>query len=71
MNRLHQGSKKRAVIYTRVSTDEQARTGYSLRAQEARICQWAEINKIEVLTHFQDDHSAKTFDRPAINALLD
>ncbi len=52
-----------AIIYTRVSTDEQADKGYSLRDQEERLRKYCEIKKIDVVEHFQDDESAKTFNR--------
>jgi site-specific DNA recombinase len=61
---------KRAIIYTRVSTDDQADRGYSLAYQEERLRKYCEVNDIEVVAHYQDDHSAKTFVRPAFNKLL-
>ena len=60
----------RAYLYTRVSTTEQADRGYSLRDQEARLRQYCAQRKIEVVAHFQDDASAKTFERPAFKRLL-
>ena len=60
----------RAIIYTRVSTDEQAERGYSLRHQEQRLRQYCELNGITVVDHYQDDASAKTFERPAFGRLL-
>ncbi len=63
--------RKTAVIYTRVSTDTQAEKGYSLRDQEDKIRQYCRLNNIEVLMHFQDDHSAKNFDRPKWKLLMD
>ena len=72
MPRSKSGSrKKRAVLYTRVSTEEQARQGYSLRDQEDRLRKYCKLKGIDVVTHFQDDASAKTFDRPAFNDLLE
>lgn len=62
---------KRAILYTRVSTDEQAEKGYSLRAQEERLRQYCELKGIEIIDHYQDDASAKTFNRPAFNQLLE
>ena len=52
------------VIYTRVSTDEQAQTGFSLRHQEEALRKYCEIKGYKVANHFQDDFSAKTFNRP-------
>ncbi len=54
-----------AILYTRVSTDEQADRGYSLRAQEATLRDHCARHGLEVVAHYQDDASAKTFDRPA------
>ena len=61
---------KNAIIYTRVSTDEQAERGFSLRDQELRLRQYCLIKGINVMAHFQDDHSAKSFDRPEFKKLL-
>ena len=58
------------ILYTRVSTDEQAEKGFSLRDQKEKLERYAEANGYTVVQHFQDDHSAKTFDRPAFNKLL-
>lgn len=62
---------KTAVIYTRVSTDEQARNGYSLEFQEDVIRKFCAVNDVEVLQHYQEDHSAKSFDRPAFKRMLE
>lgn len=62
--------KKRAIIYTRVSTDEQANSGYSLGVQYEQLLKYCELKEIEVVKHFVDDHSAKTFNRPEFNKLL-
>ena len=59
-----------AILYTRVSTDEQADRGYSLRDQESRLRDYCTRNRIEVHEHFQDDASAKTFNRPGWRALM-
>ena len=58
------------MIYTRVSTEDQAEKGYSLRHQEDRLRQHCHTYDIEVAEHFQDDTSAKTFDRPAFQDML-
>jgi site-specific DNA recombinase len=62
--------KKRAILYIRVSTDEQADKGYSLNHQDERLRKYCELHKIEVAAIYQDDHSAKTFERPAFKQLL-
>lgn len=62
--------KKRAILYTRVSTDEQANSGYSLGVQYEQLVKYCEMNNIEIDNHFVDDYSAKTFNRPEFNKLL-
>ena len=61
---------KQTLIYTRVSTEEQADRGFSLRDQEARLREHCARTSREVVGHYQDDASAKTFDRPAFQRLL-
>lgn len=61
---------KRADLYIRVSTDEQADKGYSQRDQEERLKRFCETNKITVGQVVYEDHSAKTFNRPAWTNLL-
>ena len=61
---------KRAILYIRVSTDEQAEKGNSLNHQEERLRQYCEINHIEIDSIIKEDFSAKTFDRPAFSKLL-
>ena len=51
--------------YIRVSTDEQADKGYSQRSQEELLTKYCDINKIIVRNVIFEDHSAKTFTRPA------
>jgi len=62
--------KRRAILYIRVSTDEQADKGYSLQHQEERLRKYCELQGIEVIFLFKDDHSAKTFIRPEFTKLL-
>jgi site-specific DNA recombinase len=62
---------KNAVIYTRVSTEEQEKNGYSLLSQEDQLRKYCSERNISVLKHFQDHHSAKTFNRPQYNKLLE
>ncbi|WP_238381681.1 recombinase family protein [Mucilaginibacter pedocola] len=61
---------KVADLYVRVSTDEQADKGYSQRDQEERLRRYCEINSITVHKVIFEDHSAKSFERPAWNKLL-
>ena len=61
---------KRADLYIRVSTDEQADKGYSQRDQEERLKRYCATNKIAVGQVIYEDHSAKTFNRPEWTRLL-
>jgi site-specific DNA recombinase len=56
---------KIADLYIRVSTDEQADKGYSQRNQEEVLRRYCEANAITVRKAIFEDHSAKTFNRPA------
>ena len=60
---------KRAVIYTRVSTDEQNENG--LQRQIAKITKYCEKSELEIAARFHDNHSAKNFKRPQWEVLLE
>ncbi len=62
---------RKAIIYTRVSTEEQKKQGYSLGEQRYRMAQYCLKNNIEIVAHYEDDYSAKTFKRPAIKKMLE
>ncbi len=62
--------KKVADLYIRVSTDEQANSGYSQRYQEEMLRKYCDINAIEIRKVIFEDHSAKNFIRPAFQKLL-
>ncbi|MFW9874894.1 MAG: recombinase family protein, partial [Candidatus Thorarchaeota archaeon] len=72
MNSLKNARKnKKAVLYTRVSTDEQAIKGYSLIDQEDVLKRACMADGVEIVKHFRDDgYSAKTFNRPAFQQML-
>lgn len=55
---------RKADLYIRVSTDEQADKGYSQRDQEDRLRKYCEIKGISVRDVYIEDHSAKSFKRP-------
>lgn len=55
--------KRRAIIYTRVSTDEQ-NNGYSPSDQKDKLLKYCEHNSIEIAGFYHDDESGKSFDRP-------
>ena len=61
---------KIADLYIRVSTDEQADKGYSQRNQEEVLLRYCQSNNITVRKVIFEDHSAKSFIRPAWQKLL-
>lgn len=61
---------KIADLYVRVSTDEQADKGYSQRNQEEMLRKYCDNHWIEVRDVIYEDHSAKSFNRPAWKKLL-
>lgn len=64
---------KRAVGYTRVSTDEQARNGDSLGVQKRKIRQYCELHELQLVGIERDEGlSGKSIKgRPGIVAVLD
>lgn len=60
---------KSALLYTRVSTDEQA-FGFSLLDQSKRLTEYCTKNNLSIIGSFSDDYSGKTFERPGFNSLL-
>jgi site-specific DNA recombinase len=61
---------KKAAIMARVSSDDQAK-GYSLGVQTENITKYCERNSIMIIKTIREDHSAKTFDRPAFKKFLE
>jgi site-specific DNA recombinase len=57
-------------LYIRVSTDEQADTGYSQRSQDEMLTKYCELNNMLVVEKYYEDHSAKNFNRPQFAKLL-
>ena len=70
LNSIPKTMKRKAILYIRVSTDEQAEKGYSLKHQQERLERYREFQGIEVVANYQDDHSAKSFERPQFQVLL-
>lgn len=60
---------RKAAIMARVSSDEQAQ-GYSLDSQMEQLKKFCEQRNIEIVYEFLEDHSAKTFERPAFQKFL-
>ena len=55
--------KQRAILYTRVSTDDQ-NNGYSPTDQRERLLKYCDDREIDIVSIHHDDESAKTFNRP-------
>jgi DNA invertase Pin-like site-specific DNA recombinase len=65
---------KRAGLYERVSTEEQAKFGYSIKAQKDALDEHCEKEKMKVVDHYTDDgvSSGKpAFKRAEMSRLLD
>ncbi|MBU1727731.1 recombinase family protein, partial [Patescibacteria group bacterium] len=61
----------KVVIYTRVSTEDQVREGYSLEVQKEYLTNFAKQNGFEIVEYYSDEGiSAGTTDRPALQKLL-
>jgi DNA invertase Pin-like site-specific DNA recombinase len=56
--------KENVIIYARVSTDEQADNGFSLRHQTEMLEKYCEIKDYNIIKHYEEDFSAKNFNRP-------
>lgn len=61
---------KLAAIYSRVSTDEQAK-GYSLQTQLDACETYAKEHRYRVVAAFSDDYTGAALDRPGLNELRD
>ncbi len=59
-----------AILYTRVSTEEQATKGGSLQTQQDILRQYCHLRNIKIDKVFIEDHSAKTFNRPEWKKLM-
>ncbi|MDV3955767.1 recombinase family protein [Elizabethkingia anophelis] len=59
-----------AILYIRVSTDEQSQNGYSLGYQEQVLRYYCNINNIHIKKVVVEDYSAKSFSRPAWSGLI-
>ncbi len=55
---------KRAIIYSRVSTDDQAERGTGLDGQERESLSYAESIGATVVAQFREDYTGTTLDRP-------
>ena len=63
---------KRAILYARVSTEEQAQTGYSLAQQLEALRQYAAREGYEVLEEVNDlGQSGASLERPGMDRVRD
>lgn len=62
---------ERAIIYARVSTDEQAESGTSIDNQVDKSLAYAAALNMNVVTIFKEDYSGKPLDRPELNKVRD
>ena len=63
---------ERAILYARVSTDEQARSGYSLAQQLEALGEYAAREGYRVLEEVADPgHSGASLERPGMDRVRD
>jgi site-specific DNA recombinase len=68
----HGPGEARAILYARVSTDEQARTGYSLAQQLEALSEYASREGYEVLEEVSDPgQSGASLERPGMDRVRD
>ena len=61
----------RVALYTRVSTEDQAKEGFSLAAQEERLRAYCQARGWEIAGSYQDDgYSGRTAHRPAYERMM-
>ncbi len=62
----------RAALYIRVSTDEQAKTGYSIPDQRRELERYAELHGYEIVDTLVDDgYSGASIDRPGLRKVYE
>jgi len=78
MERSTEGKHVKVALYTRVSTEDQAREGYSLDVQKDYLLEFAKREGMEVFfadgkkkIYTDDGRSGYSLDRPAMNQLLE
>ena len=62
---------KRAILYRRVSTTKQKETGNSLNSQKDQLRSFCYNKEIQIIQEFEEDYSAKNFNRPEWKKLND
>ena len=63
--------RMKAALYYRVSTQEQAKSGYSLRQQIETLRRYCDAHDLEVVGEFEDRASGASLDRLGLDALRD
>jgi site-specific DNA recombinase len=58
------------ITYARVSTEEQANNGFSIPFQTELLRKYCELKGLNQVHHFDEDYSAKNFERPAWSELM-
>jgi site-specific DNA recombinase len=61
---------KRAILYARVSTDDQATEGYSLPSQLRKLREHAKRKGYEVVGEYEDDFTGRKASRPKFDQVL-
>ena len=62
--------QEKVVIYTQVTTQEQAKKGYSLEAQQENLRKYAKENNLEIIKEFSDIGSAPKTKRQSFQEML-
>ena len=61
---------KKTILYRRVSTSEQKEYGNSLTTQHDELYGFCNSNQIAIIKDYEEDHSAKDFNRPIFSELI-
>jgi site-specific DNA recombinase len=71
MTEANSNAKQKVAIYTRVSTEEQAREGVSIDAQLEALRAWGKIQGWQIIKEYTDEgHTGTNNDRPAFKNLV-
>jgi DNA invertase Pin-like site-specific DNA recombinase len=61
----------RAALYTRVSTEDQAKEGFSLDAQTKRLEAYCKVRNWEIYSHYRDEgYSGRSTNRPEYSRMM-
>ena len=69
-NTVSASTQRKALIYTRISTDRQQREGDGLRSQERTCRDYAAVHGLEVVKVFSDVMSGRIAERPGMREML-